>query len=102
MRIFKGADKLAHGEPQLIDILGCLRKVIREIYFRIAQFSQFVDRELKPVLVSVQKALDLEIVFLIESVERILDVVPHLGFDLPTPVTERKGQVRLAGLDRKS
>ena len=54
--------------------------------------------DLETVLVLVQQALDLEEVFLIEGVERVLDVVPHFGVDLPAAVAQSQRQIRLACL----
>ena len=55
-----------------------------------------MDRELETVFVFVDKAFDLEEVILLESVESLLDVVPHFGFELPAAIAKREGQIRLA------
>ena len=56
-----------------------------------------MDGELEAVLVLVEQAFDLEKVVLFEGVDGILDVVPHLGFDLAAAVAQSERQVRLAG-----
>ena len=45
-----------------------------------------------------RQAFDLEVVVLIVGVENVVDVVPHLGFDLTAAVAEGQGEVWLAGL----
>ena len=57
-----------------------------------------MDRDLEPVLVLIEQALDFEEVILIEGVDGIFDVVPHLGFDLAATVGENQRQVRLSAL----
>jgi hypothetical protein len=53
-----------------------------------------MDSDLKSILVFVEQALDLDEVILLESVQGILHVVPHLGFDVAGAITERQCQVR--------
>src|SRR5438067_2084574 len=100
MRILKRADKLAESQPQFIDVLGGLGKIIGEIHLGIAQTAQLVDRKLEAVLILIEQSLDFEKVFLLEGAQRVLDVVPHFSFDLPATVAKRKRQVRLARLLR--
>ena len=57
-----------------------------------------MHRELKAVLVLVDQAFDLEEVILLEGVEDLFNVVPHLGFDLAAAIAESERQIRLAGL----
>jgi len=51
---------------------------------------------LEAVFVFVDKTFDLDEVILLETVDSILDVVPHFGFDLPGPIPNREGQIGLA------
>src|ERR1051326_788018 len=74
---YKSAQRL----PELSNVFCRLRKEVGEFNLRIAQPTQLVNRKLKAVLVLVDEALDLDVVVLIEGVERIVDVVPHLGFN---------------------
>ncbi len=57
-----------------------------------------MDGELEAVLVLVEQAFDLEEVILLEGVEGLLDVVPHLGFDLATAIAEGQREIGFAGL----
>ena len=57
-----------------------------------------MDRVLKPIFVLVEQSLDLQKVVLLESVEGVLDVVPHLGFNLAAAVCKSKSQIRLSRL----
>ena len=54
-----------------------------------------MDGELEAVLVLVDQALDLDEVVLLEGVDGVLDVVPHLGFDVAAAIAQGEGQVRL-------
>ena len=56
-----------------------------------------MDGDLKSVVVFVEQAFDLDEVFLLKGAEGILDVVPHLGFELTGTVAKCQSQVRLAG-----
>ena len=57
-----------------------------------------MDGDLKTVLISVQKPLHLQEIVLLEGVEGVLNVVPHLGFDLAGTVAQSERQIRLARL----
>src|SRR5437899_8371700 len=60
MRILKRADKLTESQPQFIDVLGGLGKIIGEIHLGIAQSAQLVDCKLEPVLILIEQSLDFE------------------------------------------
>src|SRR5580658_5304422 len=98
MRIAKGSDGSCQGLPKLADILGGLRQVIGEIDLGVAEAAQFVNRDLETVLILVEQAFDLEEVLLLESVDRVLDVIPHLGFELAGAITQNQRQIRFAAL----
>ena len=100
MGIAKGSDESRQGLPQLADILGGLGQVIGEVDLGVAQAAQLVNRDLEAVLVFVEQAFDLEEVVLLEGVDRVLDVIPHLGFDLAGAITQDQRQIRLSGLLR--
>src|SRR5215471_2394131 len=58
--------------------------------------------ELESLLVLVDQSFDFEEIVLLKGVENLVDVVPHLGFQLPASVAQRQRQVGLArflGLD---
>src|SRR6266850_1428513 len=93
--ILEGSDEVQQSLPEFVDVLGSLGQVIRKIYFRILHAAKFVDGELESILVLVDQAFDLEEVVLLEDVDELLDVVPHLRFDLAGTVTEGKRQIRL-------
>src|SRR5580704_11639705 len=100
MGIPKGSDEGRQGLPQLTDILGGLGQVIGEVDLRVAQAAQLVNGDLEAVLIFVEQAFDLEEVVLLEGVDRVLDVVPHLGFDLAGAITQDQRQIGLSGLLR--
>ncbi len=86
--------------PEFVNILCGLGKIVGEFDFRFAQLAQFVDGELETVFVFVDKAFDLEKIVLLENVENLIHIVPHLGFELPTAVAESEGEIRFPGLLR--
>ena len=94
------ATKSASVAPELANVFCCLGKIVGEIDFAFLHAPQLVDGELETVLVFVDQSLDLEEIILLERIEKFLDVVPHLGFDLPRPVAKSQCQVRLAILFR--
>src|SRR5580698_1266919 len=98
MGIAKGSNESRQGLPQLADILGRFGQVIGEIDLGVAQATQFVNRDLEAVLVFVEQAFDLEEVVLLEGVDRVLDVIPHLGFDLTGSITQDERQIGLSSL----
>src|SRR5689334_16044809 len=55
-----------------------------------------MDGQLPVVLVAVDQPFDFDVVVLLEDVNGLGNVVPHLGFDLPTAVGQGKGEIRLA------
>src|SRR5438105_2736350 len=59
-----------------------------------------MDRKLKVVLVAVDQSFDLDVVILLESIERIGDVVPHLGFNLAASICQSQRQIGITGLFR--
>src|SRR5215469_10821038 len=94
--VLERANEFLERVPQGVNVFVGFRKVIDKIYVGVVQAAQLVNGELEAILESVQEALHLEIVFLLEGVKRILDVVPHLGFDLSGAVAEGQGQIRTA------
>ena len=102
MRILKRLYKRCKRSPQLVDVFRSLWEVIRKINFRIAHLAQLVDGELKTVLVLVEQAFGLDEVVLLEYVDRVFDVIPHLGFELAAAIAEHERKIRLScllGLD---
>ena len=55
-----------------------------------------MNRDLEAVFVFVDEALNFQEIFLLEGADRILDVVPHLGFDLAATVGKRQCEIGLA------
>ena len=55
-----------------------------------------MDGELKPVLVLIYQPFDFNEIVLLEGVERVLDVVPHLGFQMTRAICQSESQIRLA------
>src|SRR5580692_872474 len=98
--IAEGSDESRQSLPELADVLGGLGQVIGEVDLGIAQAAQLVNSNLEAVLIFVEQAFDLEEVVLLEGVDRILDVIPHLGFDLASAITQDQRQIRLSGLLR--
>src|ERR1700681_1042420 len=96
VRILKGCDKLAQRSPEFADILGCLGQVVSEIDFGLCHAAEFVDGQLKSILVFVDQTLDLEEVVLLEAEDKLIDVVPHFGFELAAAISQDQGQIRLA------
>src|SRR4029077_6552975 len=94
VNILKAGDIAGQRLPQLADVFRSLGQVIGEIDFRIPETTELMDSDLKSILVFVEQALDLDEVILLESVQGILHVVPHLGFDVAGAITERQRQVR--------
>src|SRR5208283_3868823 len=93
VRILEAGDKFRQLPPQFPDILGGFRKVIGEVDLRLFHAPQLVNRELKTILVFVDKPLDLEKVVLLEDVDEFVDVIPHLGLDLTAAIGEDQRQV---------
>ena len=57
-----------------------------------------MDGNLEAVLIFVEQTFDLDEVILLEGVvDRILDVIPHFGFELTGPITQDQRQIRFAG-----
>jgi hypothetical protein len=59
-----------------------------------------VDRKLETILVFIDQAFDLEKIVLLEGVEDLFHVVPHLGFEMAAAVAEGKCEVWLTALLR--
>ena len=91
MRVLERPDKFLERPPKLVDVLRGLGKVIREIHFCVCHPAKFVDGELEAILVFVDESLDFKEVVLLKGVEKLLDVVPHLGFDLSRAVAQSEG-----------
>src|SRR5882762_3112540 len=100
MWVLEGADEIRKRLPQFINVLGGLWQIIGKIHFGVLHAAQFVDSELETILVLVDEALNFEEVVLLEDVNELFDVVPHLGFDLAGAVAESERQIGLAGLLR--
>src|SRR6266496_1785864 len=98
MRISERLHEFHQRSPQLINVLGGFRKVIGKIDFGVRHSSELVDRQLKTVLILVEQPFDLQKVFLLEGVDGVFHVVPHLGFDLSATVGESQREIRLTGL----
>ena len=98
MRVLESSDKAGQRLPEFVDVLGGLGKVVGEVDFGFAQLAQLVDGELETLLVFVDEALDFEEVVLLEGVEDLFDVVPHLGFELAAAIAESEREIGLAGL----
>src|SRR5271155_5952744 len=94
MRILKRSDELGQRLPEFVNILCGLGKIVGEFDFRFAELAQFVDGELETVFVFVDEAFDLEKIVLLENVEDLIHVVPHLGFELPAAVAESEREIR--------
>src|SRR6266581_1777579 len=96
MRILKSAHKPYQGAPEFVHILGAFRKVIDIVNLRSVHALHFVNSELETVVVLVKNTFDPDEIVLLKGVDGFGDVVPHLGFDLPTTIAERERKVRLA------
>jgi hypothetical protein len=57
-----------------------------------------VNGELKAVRILIDQPANFDKIVLLEDVNRVGDVVPHLGVDLPGAVAQRKRQVDVAAL----
>ena len=59
-----------------------------------------MNGDLEAVLIFVEQAFDFYEIVLLEGVDCVLDVVPHLGVELAGAITQNKRQIRLSGLLR--
>src|SRR5215470_490379 len=100
MLILKSRNEVCEGLPKFADVLVCFWKVIREIDFCIGQQTQLVNGDLVAILVLIQESLNLDEIILVEDVDCVFDVVPHLGFDVPTVIAQRERKIRLPGFLR--
>src|ERR1700716_2405775 len=53
MRILERSDEVRERLPKFVNVFSCLRKVVVEFDFRLAQLAQFVNCELEAVLILV-------------------------------------------------
>ena len=95
MRILERSHKLSQRPPQFADIFGGFGQVVGEIDLCFFHPTELVDRQLEAVLILVNQPFDFEEVVLLEDGDEVVDVVPHLRFDLPGAVGQEQRQVRL-------
>ena len=100
VRVLESGDEIGESLPEFVDVLGGFGEVVGEVDFGVAEATQLVDGELEAVLVLVDEAFDFDEVVLVEGVKGVLNVVPHLGFELAAAVPEGEGEIGLAGLLR--
>src|SRR6202142_172294 len=100
MGVLKRSDEGCQGLPEFADVFGGFWQVVREVNLRLSQTAKFVNGDLEPVLIFVEQALDLEEIVLLEGVDGVLDVIPHLGFNLAGTITEGQRKVGFSGLLR--
>ena len=98
MRVLETGNKVRQRLPEFVHVFRGLGKVVGKIDFGVAEFSQLVNRELEALLVFINQALDLEEVILLEGLQHVLHVVPHLGFELPAAIAKCQRQIRFASL----
>src|SRR5437764_12256885 len=88
--------------PQLIDILVRRRQLIGVFNLRLFHSPHFVDSQLITAGILVDQPANLEEVVLLKGVDRVGNVVPHLGLDLAGAIAKRerkKNVSALLGLD---
>jgi hypothetical protein len=93
-------DKLAQRSPQLGDVLLRRRQEVGEIDLALFHLADLVDGELDAIVVAVDQAFDFDEVVLIERLDHVRDVVPHLGVELAGSVGKRELQIQLTRLPR--
>ena len=98
MRVVKCADEPFQIAPKIVDIFLGLGQIIGKIDFRFLHPPEFVDRELKTILVFVDESFDFQEIILLEDVDKFFDVVPHLRFDVTAAVAESERKVRFTSL----
>src|SRR5581483_2924433 len=98
--VFEAVNKLRQRAPELVNVFGGFREIICELYFYFVQAPQLVDRQLEAVVVLVDQAFDFDEVVLLEAIDAIGNVVPHLGFDLSGAVRQRESEVGFTGFFR--
>ena len=96
VRILKASHEFGQRSPELANVLCGLREIVGEVDLGFRHAAQLVNRKLKPVLILIDQAFDLEEVVLLEAENEFIDVVPHLGFNLPGAIRQNQRQIRLA------
>ena len=71
-------------------------KEIPEIDLVVFHPAQFVDGELRPVVVKLHQPFDLDEIVAVERLDDLRDVVPHLGVDLARAVGKDQREIRLS------
>src|ERR1700722_2756713 len=100
VRILNRGHEFTQRPPEFDNVLGRLLQVVGEIDINFFHPPEFVDRELITILVLIDQSLDLEEVILIKHGDELVDVIPHLRFDLATAIRQNQRQIRLAILFR--
>ena len=95
--VVERGDDGAQFAPHLAGIAEGGREEVPEIHFVVSDAAEFVDGELRAVVVELQKALHLDEIVAVERVHHLGHVVPHFGVDFAGAVGQQKREIRLAG-----
>jgi len=68
-----------------------------EIDLLVLDAAQFVDGELRAIVVKLQQPFHLDEIVAVERVHHLGHVVPHFGVDFAGAVGQQKREIRLAG-----
>ena len=98
--VLETVNVIAEGLPELVDVLGRLREVVRIIDLRLAQLADLVDGHLPAAVVLVQDAFDLDEIVLVKAGDGVADVVPHVGLQLSGAVRKHEGEIEFTVLLR--
>src|SRR5947209_19486203 len=100
MAILKGGNIPANRPPQLLNILGGLGKIVGIVNLRFVHAADFVNGELIAVRIFVDQAADLEEVVLLERVDGVGNVVPHLCVEVAGSIAKSEREKDFAALLR--
>src|SRR5262249_28730620 len=91
-------NKFAERAPQRGDVFGGTGKIIVKLNFGFLQGADFVQRNLETPVEFVHQPTDLDEVVLLETVDVVRHVVPHLRFHVASAVSQSQRQVQVAAL----
>src|SRR5260370_2508760 len=98
MPVAEGGNKLTQRAPQGVNVFGRAGKIIGKFDLRILERTYFVERELETAVEFIDEPADFDEVILLEAVDVVGDVVPHLGFHMAVATGQDQRQIKLATL----
>src|SRR6516164_8066409 len=90
--------KLAESAPELVDVLWGLGEIVGVIDLPVGQLADLVDGELPAAIVLLDQAFNFDEVILIEGIEGVRNVVPHVRLEVSAAICQGDREIGIAAL----